>query len=228
MTITHAFVSAIGDGGDATLARPSDWNAAHTIGSGTTLTSPIINGTIATTGLTIPAVTLGGAVALSGQIFNAGSGTAEIDTTGASVGFLLKSTQDGADGIRMTVQHISASPAVDDVLFDLTTIGKDSAGNDHQYHLVRFQTENVTNGSEAGRMSWYHSLSGAWNLAMTLSGAGVLNIVGSYQVDGVQVVGNRVIDARCDDVINSGDATTDGVIDALRDAMITHGLIAAP
>ena len=36
-----------------------------------------------------------------------------------------------------------------------------------------------------------------------------------------------VIDSRCDDTINSGDATTDGVIDALRDAMITHGLIAA-
>ncbi|KKN10585.1 hypothetical protein LCGC14_1035240, partial [marine sediment metagenome] len=42
-----------------------------------------------------------------------------------------------------------------------------------------------------------------------------------------QVVGTRVVDARCDDAINSGDATTDGVIDALRDAMIAHGLIAA-
>jgi len=30
-----------------------------------------------------------------------------------------------------------------------------------------------------------------------------------------------------DDAINSGDATTDGVIDALRDAMIAHGLIAS-
>ena len=47
------------------------------------------------------------------------------------------------------------------------------------------------------------------------------------KVAGVQVVAARVVDARCDDVINSGDATTDGVIDALRDAMITHGLIAA-
>lgn len=45
------------------------------------------------------------------------------------------------------------------------------------------------------------------------------------QVGGTQVVGARVVDARCDDAINSGDATTDGVIDALRDAMISHGLI---
>ncbi len=56
---------------------------------------------------------------------------------------------------------------------------------------------------------------------------GNIDCTGVYKVDDVQVVGARVIDARCDDVINSGDATTDGVIDALRDAMIAHGLIAA-
>lgn len=57
--------------------------------------------------------------------------------------------------------------------------------------------------------------------------AGNINATGVLKIDDVQVVGNRVIDARCDDTINSGDATTDGVIDSLRDAMITHGLIAA-
>ena len=56
---------------------------------------------------------------------------------------------------------------------------------------------------------------------------GNINVTGVYKVDDVQVVSNRVIDARCDDAINSGDATTDGVIDSLRDAMVTHGLIAA-
>lgn len=49
----------------------------------------------------------------------------------------------------------------------------------------------------------------------------------ALKVAGNQVVGARVVDARIDDAINSGDATTDGVIDALRDAMITHGLMAA-
>jgi hypothetical protein len=48
-----------------------------------------------------------------------------------------------------------------------------------------------------------------------------------YKIGAVKVVGARVIDNRCDDAINSGDVTTDGVIDALRDAMIAHGLIAA-
>jgi hypothetical protein len=56
---------------------------------------------------------------------------------------------------------------------------------------------------------------------------GNINVTGVYKVDDVQVLSNRVIDARCDDAINSGDATTDGVIDSLRDAMIAHGLIAA-
>lgn len=50
---------------------------------------------------------------------------------------------------------------------------------------------------------------------------------GAYFVGTNQVLGARVIDARIDDAINSGDATTDGVIDALRDAAITHGWIAA-
>lgn len=30
-TVTHQFVSAIPDGADTTVARPSDWNAAHTV-----------------------------------------------------------------------------------------------------------------------------------------------------------------------------------------------------
>ena len=44
----------------------------------------------------------------------------------------------------------------------------------------------------------------------------------------LQVVGARVIDARCDDVVdNTYGAEEAGVLDALRDAMISHGLISA-
>jgi hypothetical protein len=55
------------------------------------------------------------------------------------------------------------------------------------------------------------------------------DVVGVYKVDGTQVVSNRVVDARIDDAINDStwDSTTAGVLDAIRDAMITHGLIAA-
>lgn len=42
MSITHTFVSGISDGSDATLVRPSNWNAAH---SGSPLTWTEITGT---------------------------------------------------------------------------------------------------------------------------------------------------------------------------------------
>jgi hypothetical protein len=73
-------------------------------------------------------------------------------------------------------------------------------------------------------------------LNYTIYSAGGLNyFVGNvntqdvYKVDGVQVVGPRIVDARCDDTINesSWDSTTAGVLDSIRDAMITHGLLAA-
>ena len=31
MSITHAFTSEVADGGDASLVRPSNWNAAHVV-----------------------------------------------------------------------------------------------------------------------------------------------------------------------------------------------------
>jgi hypothetical protein len=50
-----------------------------------------------------------------------------------------------------------------------------------------------------------------------------------YKLNNIQVIGARVIDERIDDAINESawDATTAGVLDALRDAAISHGLIAA-
>ena len=34
MAVKHTFVSAIADGGDASLVRPSNWNASHSVDSG--------------------------------------------------------------------------------------------------------------------------------------------------------------------------------------------------
>jgi hypothetical protein len=52
MSLKHTFVSAIGDGGDATLVRPSNWNADHLVDN------LGVNMTLNTTG-TIPATTAG-------------------------------------------------------------------------------------------------------------------------------------------------------------------------
>lgn len=57
--------------------------------------------------------------------------------------------------------------------------------------------------------------------------AGNINTTGVLKVDDVQVVSNRVVDARIDDTPNSGDATTDGIIAAIQSVLTTHGLAAA-
>jgi hypothetical protein len=65
--------------------------------------------------------------------------------------------------------------------------------------------------------------------ATTDAGDGNIRANGAFYVDDKKVVGDQVVDARCDDTINTSawDSTTAGVLDSLRDAMIAHGLIAA-
>ena len=46
MAVKHDFVSAVADGADATLVRPSNWNAAHTIDN-STITNDMLAGSIA-------------------------------------------------------------------------------------------------------------------------------------------------------------------------------------
>ena len=49
---------------------------------------------------------------VTGYAFDAGSGSAQINTTGADKGLTVVSTQDGATGVYIKAQLISASPAV--------------------------------------------------------------------------------------------------------------------
>lgn len=109
-----------------------------------------------------------------------------------------------------------------------------------QFGHIRMDALDIADGSEDGEFELRTRVGGALGQRIAIyeglrvgnptggdQGAGTINVDNEIYVDGTQVVGSRVIDARCDDALNSGDATTDGVIDALRDAMITHGLIAA-
>ena len=122
-----------------------------------TLTAPTLNGT----------VTLG-----STPIFDAGSGSAQINTTGANRGLDIYSTQDVGTGVRIRARQISASPAIDDVVLFIEGDGKDSGGADQSYCLFDFMIEDPTAGSEAGKFRWRTIVAAAWNTAMTLSSAG--------------------------------------------------------
>jgi len=73
-------------------------------------------------------------------------------------------------------------------------------------------------GIMQGAADPYFGLGGSAELIVTNAG-----LIGFFAATPI----GQVVDARIDDAINSGDATTDGVIDALRDAMISYGLIAA-
>ena len=77
------------DGGTiagVTIDGDLTWSSAQT---GVTLTSPAINGTVTTTGLTLPAFTLGGNVALNSKVF---TGTATFSPDGSNARLTVEDT----------------------------------------------------------------------------------------------------------------------------------------
>ena len=144
--------------------------------SSPTLTSPTINGTIATTGLTLPAVTLGGNMTVTGYAFDAGAGSALINTTGAYKGLLIQSTQDGVTGATIILKQVSASPANDDVMADFIGNAKDEGGTSRNFGGMRVMIEDKAAATYSGKLNWWTYANTSFNQAMTLSSVGVLAV----------------------------------------------------
>ncbi len=106
--------------------------AASQVLTAKTLTAPVINGTVTTTGLTLPAVTLGGAIAGGQQdISNIGAITGGKDTEGI---FNLKRTGTGAVGY-----EIGSSDATGgDFYLDISVL----SGADYHTRIKRVSTAN--------------------------------------------------------------------------------------
>jgi hypothetical protein len=86
----------------------------------------------------------------------------------------------------------------------------------------------VSNDPPAGGLSCSGSVGiGDPSPGELLDVAGNIDLTGVLKIDDIQVVSNRVVDSRISNTPNSGDATTDDLIDAMRDAMLSHGLMAA-
>ena len=85
ITVTHPFVSAIADGADATVVRPSNWNASHTL----TGTLPVANG-----GTGLAAGTSGGVLAFTatGTIASSAALTASALVIGGGAGVAPSTT----------------------------------------------------------------------------------------------------------------------------------------
>ena len=89
ITVTHPFVSAIADGADATVVRPSNWNATHSIAGtvdvangGTGLSSGTSGGVLAFTAT--GTIASSAALAASALVIGGGAGVAPSTTTTAT------------------------------------------------------------------------------------------------------------------------------------------------
>lgn len=114
--------------------------------------------------------------------------------------------------------------------YGISMLLSNAASENEERASIDFVLTDATNASEDVEINFKLQIAGA-------ATAEVLSIVGTgidlptgkvMSVAGVQVVGARVVDERADDVVDATyGAEEAGVLDALRDAMIAHGLIAA-
>jgi hypothetical protein len=139
------------------------------------------------------------------------------------------STKPG-DGLHLGIQSVNGGANNNFIFTTFTNIGGNYA------HALSADPTLFIHSSTAATSATTQWVSIAHNQtnAIFSIGLGNFNFVGNvdssgyFSVDGTQVVSNRVIDVRIDDTINDTlwDSTTAGVLDAVRDACITHGLIA--
>jgi len=177
---------------------------------GVTLDTCVAKGTWTASGTwTIPAVTLGGAINANGQNI----GIAGDITVGSAKGFMGSAS----GGYIFYGLSTSVSPL-------LVMSAVDRTGYEGQ---IGFRTPNAAGTGAIERLTLTGKVATAVATWTSVTHTGLV-LSGALLYGANQVVGARVIDARCDDVVDATyGAEEAGVLDALRDAMITHGLIAA-
>ncbi len=145
-----------------------------------------------------------------------------------TMGFLLVLAKSQSD-----IQGTLAYPGADSILGQFVFAGadEDSSRFEPGAEIRGVATELWTSTASGSKLEFYTTDNTTLinDLRLTIDHDGSVVIGGVFKVGTNQVVGARVVDARADDAVSLGayDATTGGVIDALRDAMVTHGLIAA-
>ncbi len=86
-------------------------------------------------------------------IFDAGSGSVRINTTGALDGLDIYSTQAGIDGVSFITYHVKTN-AIDDAIFVQQHWGKDSGGATQIYGMVRCVVVDPDNANETSKFTW--------------------------------------------------------------------------
>lgn len=113
---------------------------------------------------------------LAGGNLTLSSGVVSITSATGNTGLTITNTDAGANGVAFVAYHNSASPAANDVIFELSVQGKDSGGNVTNYGSIRHIIDDPTNGSEDSKWSFWASVAGALTNIVNLSATG-LNIV---------------------------------------------------
>jgi len=121
----------------------------------------------------LPAMTLAGTLTLNGQAFDAGSGDAQVNTTGSARGLLLKGTN-ATHGPGMIFQQEHTTPDLNSIVGIIRYFAYDHAGPPVLQTIAQMEVihSNIGNGTEEVIWKWTSFAAGAANLAMTLSGAG--------------------------------------------------------
>jgi len=186
MTFTAGSILKSGSTNGNTLLIASNDTTFITMTTGATdvctINAPTMSGTWLASGtVTLPAVTLGGTVSLGGQTFNAGATSLEVLTSGGQVGLKITSTTSaGSDGAGLTFLHTKAGSTIDDgdqcgAIF-FRGLNDAATPEDTIFGIMYGFCIDNADGAEIGQLSWYVMNTGTNNLAMTLSGAGVLAV----------------------------------------------------
>jgi hypothetical protein len=131
------------------------------------------------TGLgTLSAFTLAGTLSLGGQEIDAGAGDLVVQTTGSQKGLRFICTRDGSVNGEMRFVLVSATPEDGDNILRISAYGyNDNTPADvKRYGLIVIESDDVSNGAEDGKFSINLINNGAANVALTLSGEGVLAV----------------------------------------------------
>jgi len=169
--------------------------------------------------LVLPAseyVNFGGTLGSGGYGIRDNAGTMEFCNSGESWAAFADAAHD--HDIEYASLHVSAtaSPTVND---DVDNYSEGTVWVEQDSDTIWFCADNAD-----GAAVW-HGID--QDLSTTASPTFANPTVTTLKVGANQVVGARVVDADFANIPNSGDADTDDLIDKIRDALITHGLIAS-
>ena len=162
-----------------------------------------------------------GTITLNGQVLDVGSSFLSVKTTGADLGILVTSTQNGATGARIQGVHASASPAGSDVVMRVMAQGRKTGGAAADYAFVDFRITDPDASTPVGEIYWWCA-NGAANNVMRVSGAGALSVDINSGVTYIDTNHPITVFDELDDALVLREGIGQGGLDRLCDIGVVH------